>query len=652
MIRGMNLQTGGTSVKKSVVILGLLFTRFAFLTALWVLMTLQTAMGTVQTHRYSFATDANDLIGSAHGTLQGGAFITNDTVALNGSNSWVRLPSDLFTNYNAVSFEVWFTDASINTTNAQIYTFSGTNGSLIYQLYGSGSCVSNKVVQSVNLLSPAVGGTNHLVWTQDGAAQTAALYVNGALAGRNTNFTLTPAGIGSTTNDCIGGCGKATTVSNFNGSVLEFRIYQGALTPLDVALSDAFGPDQPQADPGSLQAVRVVVPAPTGPGALFRAGVFADFANITNVNISSQPDLILTSDNTNVIAIAPDQRLNTLKLGTASITAVWQGFSNTLPVTVGVPQDIALIHRYGFNELTNDWILHDSVGSAHGRVFNTGSALVNAAFTGNGELRLAGVNNGGSSQSSGYVALPQGIISGLSEVTIESWVTWTLKTGWPWQRVFDFGSNSGNNISGRGITYFFLTTEANTFVTSTDLARFTISTNDIGFESPRLNWTNIMPLNVTSFVAVTYSPIRGIAKFYLNGQLISSGVAIIPLSAIVDTNNWLGRSQYGGDSYFGGRYNEFRIYRGLLSDMDVAADFAAGPDVVGVDYVLHTYPATNSTVITWGASATNLVLESSPVLGGSSTWNPVSSTPVLQNGRYGITIQPTNSAAFFRLHAP
>ena len=246
------------------------------------------------------------------------------------------------------------------------------------------------------------------------------------------------------------------------------------------------------------------------------------------------------------------------------------------------------------------------------------------------------------------MALPGGILSSLSEVSIEAWVTWTTRSTWPWQRIFDFGTPS----SGGAGTYFFMTTEANTFVTSGDVARTTISTNGINYESPRLDWTNIMPLNVTSFVAVTYSPVRGITKFYMNGQPVSSGAATIPLSAIIDTNNWLGRSQYSGDSYFGGRYNEFRIYQGLLSDSDVAADFATGPDMVGVDYVLHNFSSSNAFTITWGLSATNLVLQSSPALGTGAAWNQVPTTPVIQNGRYHVTVPFAGDAAFFRLHTP
>ncbi|HUC85121.1 MAG TPA: LamG domain-containing protein [Candidatus Acidoferrales bacterium] len=243
------------------------------------------------------------------------------------------------------------------------------------------------------------------------------------------------------------------------------------------------------------------------------------------------------------------------------------------------------------------------------------------------------------------------MISCLSEVSIEAWVTWTANTTGPWQRIFDFGSHAENVDYFSGVTYLFFTTEAATFVTN-EVARFTISTNGILSESPRLNWTNILPLNVTSFVAVTYSPVRGITKLYVNGQLASSGTATIPLADVVDTNNWLGRSQYSADPYLAGRYNEFRIYRGLLSDEDVAADFAAGPDVVGVDYALHVFSSTNSESITWGPSATNLVLVTSSTVGPGAVWRPVPIAPTLQNGRYRVAVPLTFSSAFYRLQTP
>jgi hypothetical protein len=609
-------------------------------------------MPAVLTHRYSFDADASDSVGGADGVLQGNAVITNGALVLDGTNSSVQIPNNLFNNYSSIGFEVWYADASINNSSAQVYSFAGRYGNMFYQLSGSGGIAinGNSVPVTSNLSSPAVGGTNHIIWSMDTASQTAALYVNGVLAAQNATFTLTPMSIGSATNDCIGANAQTNSILNFHGSILEFRIYNGALTPLDAAVLDAFGPDQPESIPGTLQDVRVVVPSPTGPGALFRASVFADFSGVTNVNISTQPDLVLTSDNTNVIAFAPDQRLQTVALGAANITATWQGFSNMVQMTVGVPQDIALVHRYGFNEQTNDWIVHDSVGGANGRLFNTGTITSpNAAFTGKGEMKLKGAQE---NSASGYAALPQGIISSLSEVSVEAWVTWTLRLNpnsfYAWQRIFDFG-NIGSTLTG---TYFFMTTEANTFVTGGDVARTTITTNGLVNETPRLDWTNILSLNVTSVVAVTYSPIRGITKFYINGQPVSSGAATISLSAIIDMNNWLGRSQFSSDPYFGGRYNEFRIYSGLLSDSDVAADFAAGPDAVGVDYVLHQYPSGNGLTITWGPAAANLVLQSSPALGADAVWNQVTNVPVLQDGRYDVTVPISGNAVFFRLHTP
>jgi hypothetical protein len=619
------------------------------------LMSAFTARAAVLTHRYSFDSDASDVINGANGVLQGNAVIANGALVLDGTNSSVRLPNDLFTNYDSISFEVWYADGAVSNPNNQLYNFSGAYGGMYYCLFGQGNHFVGASSNLVSLQIPAVGGTNHLVWTQDSASQTARIYVNGTLAAQSVGFTNTPAMIGSTTNNLIGAGATNVAALNFKGSILEFRTYQGALSPLDAAVLDAFGPDQPQLNPGALQAVRVVIPSPTGPEALFRAGVFADFSGVTNVNISTQPDLVLTSDNTNVIEFAPDQRLRTTKLGVANITAAWQGFSNAVPVTVAVPQDIALVHRYGFNEQTNDWIVHDSVGGAHGQLFNTGAhGTTNGVFTGKGEMKLAGgyMRGGG---NGGYAALPPGIISCLSEVTVETWVTWTpgnvpLTYGYgAWQRIFDFGAQSG----AQGTSYLFLTPATdNVSFTTKSLLHTAITTNLNVNETPRLNWTNTLPTNVLSQVVVAYSPVRRVMKMYLNGKLFASGTATLPLSGIVDTNNFLGKSLFSNDAYFFGRFNEFRIYSGLLSDSDVAADYAAGPDTVGVDYVLHNYSSSNALTITWGPSATNLVLQSSPLLGAGAVWNQFPTAPILQNGRYAVTVPISDGAAYFRLHTP
>ncbi|MGA2556899.1 MAG: LamG-like jellyroll fold domain-containing protein, partial [Verrucomicrobiota bacterium] len=62
------------------------------------------------THRYSFNGNANDLVGTANGTLQGGAIISNNALVLDGVNSYLALPANIATNYTAITLEAWVTD--------------------------------------------------------------------------------------------------------------------------------------------------------------------------------------------------------------------------------------------------------------------------------------------------------------------------------------------------------------------------------------------------------------------------------------------------------------------------------------------------------------------------------------------------------------
>jgi len=656
--------------------LRLLFSKI-FRVVIFFLMAVQLANAdAILTHRYSFDTDATDVVGGANGSLQGNAAVTNGGVFI-GANDGVGLPENLFTNYGSITFEMWFVDLNYPYLNpgpmtprpfsaGYLYNFSGPQGGMNFAV------INNNVsagVWSQSGLSKTIpvpwitpGRTNHVVWTQDSSSNRACVYLNGTLVNQLASFTYTPHNIGATTINELGNIRPGAT-NNLYGEILEFRTYQGALSSLEVAQSDAAGPDQLESNPGGIQNLTVMNPSPIGPGAKIPAVVYADFANLTNVNISSQPGLVLLSDKTNVVAITSSNLLRTVGLGTAHVTAMYQGFSNTITVTVSVPQDVSLLHRYSFNEPTNTWVAFDSVSGANGRVFGPFTTKAGgssdpvpwAAFTGQGSLIMQtdplAFQNGGA-----YVALPPGILSSLSEVSIETWLTWTVGQASPttsartnWEMVFDFGSSSG----GQGNSYMFLTPQTDSSnKTTNNVMRSSITTNLNIAETPLLDWTNPCPANAKVLLTVTYSPVRKIAKLYLNGNLCKAGTATLPLSGIIDTNNWLGRSLFQYDPYIDATYDEFRIYNGLLSDSDVRADYAAGPDVVGVDYTLHVFPSGNSMTVTWGTSVTNLVLQSSPTLGAEAVWNDVTSTPDLRNGRYNITMPLENQAVFYRLHVP
>lgn len=626
----------------------ILFRVWIFLAA--VALPWQPALAQVLTHRYSFDADASDSIGGADGILEGDAYITNGAVVLDGQNSFVQLPNDLFTNYSSITFELWFVDSGVNSMNALLYSFAGPKGGINYFVMGQGTTYSNSggVTNRVILETPVIGGTNHLVLVQDPSSG-ASIFANGRLRVNGTALR-TPIAIGSTTNDCIGACGGSPG-SYFNGRILEFRTYQGALSSLNVAINDALGPDQILADPGALEDIRLAGPSVVGPGALFPAQIFADYANLTNVNLSQQSNVKYYSDNTNVVAVPVGTNFlkSTLTPGVANVTAVWNGFSNTLAITVAASQDVVLLHRYSFNEQTNDWVVHDSVGTANGRLYGS---VGEVGFTGMGELAM----NGFPATNGSYAAFPGGLISCLGEVSFEAWVNWNpenVALGYGsggWQRIFDIGTGQG-----QGQAYIFLTPATdNVSFTTNSVLHTAITLSDNLHETPRLNWTNFLPTNVLSHVAVTYSPVQGVMKMYLNGVPVASGTATIPLSGILDRHTWLGRSLFSVDPYYNGSFSEFRIYQGLLSDADVAADYAAGPDTVGIDYTLHCYPGTNSITISWGPSASGLILESSPALGAAAAWNPVSAQTVFQNGRYtaAIPIAPDAPAAYFRLQTP
>jgi len=72
-------------------------------------------------------------------------------------------------------------------------------------------------------------------------------------------------------------------------------------------------------------------------------------------------------------------------------------------------------------------------------------------------------------------------------------------------------------------------------------------------------------------VAVTLSGKLG--TLYVDGVPAGShdGIWMTPYQMGHTTRTWLGRSQYGGDQFFKGRMQDFRVYSGALGASDIAA---------------------------------------------------------------------------------
>jgi hypothetical protein len=241
---------------------------------------------------------------------------------------------------------------------------------------------------------------------------------------------------------------------------------------------------------------------------------------------------------------------------------------------------------------------------------------------------------------SGYVDLPNDLISPLVNVTYETWATWQGSGNW--QRIFDFGtSNAGeDNSNGEG-GYMFLNAQP---------WRFAV--RDIPSNGEPLNLNNgTMPTATEYHMVVAYNFTANTSQMYTNGVLAVSGTAPVQVNSINYVNNWLGRSQWG-DPMYAGSINEFRIYEGALTAAQVAADYAAGPDALPVltPPSLAVGRSGGNLVISWPVSGSSgYALQAVGTLSPVTTWTNVTASPVVVGPNYEVTVPPTGGQLYFKL---
>jgi hypothetical protein len=159
------------------------------------------------------------------------------------------------------------------------------------------------------------------------------------------------------------------------------------------------------------------------------------------------------------------------------------------------------------------------------------------------------------SQPNQYVAMPTGILGGLTDATVAGWVNWN--GGQTWSRVFDFGTGTGVNM--------FLTPDAGGAANG---LRFAITTGGAGGEQ-QVTSPQVLPTG-WQHVAVTLA--GDTATIWLNGEPLASedGVTLDPAELGDTDQNWIGRSQYA-DPLFAGATDEFQIYDRALTQAELAS---------------------------------------------------------------------------------
>jgi hypothetical protein len=216
----------------------------------------------------------------------------------------------------------------------------------------------------------------------------------------------------------------------------------------------------------------------------------------------------------------------------------------------------ALAHRYSFDAAGASAV--DTAASAHGTVENT-------------EIQTPGVVQLAGADSEQYVDLPNGILSALTNATLEVWLVW--HGGDDWQRVFDFGSSdAGEELQGVGTSYLFLTPAS-----SLGTLRVAWSVNGTGQET--LVETAIpLPSEASTHLAVVVDDDNDLLSLYVDGTLQGSAAFADQLATLNDVNNWLGRSQFAADAALAATLDEVRIYRAALTADQLAASYQGGAD--------------------------------------------------------------------------
>jgi fibronectin type 3 domain-containing protein len=453
-------------------------------------------------------------------------------------------------------------------------------------------------IVSGNGVALTAGAWTHVAVTRSGT--TVSLYVNGTLAGSGS-IALNPADLGATTQNYLG-------KSQFNDPYLDaalddFRLYSQAMSPAEIsslAHPAAGAPIQLAAVPGDAGATLSWLPNATTTYTVKRSttsgGPYTTVADgLTSLTYT---DSGLTNGVTYYYVVS----------GTGT-----QGPGPDSAEVAVVPSNLRLHLR--FDESSGS-VAADSSGSGRN------ATLVNAPTFAAGKLDNGLTLAAASAQ---YATLPSGVVSGLTDFTVSTWVK--VNAFATWQRIFDFGTSQTN--------YMFLTTQYTPTAPNASKLRFGIRTPTVAEQT--VSGTGVaLSAGVWNHVAVIRSGTT--VSIYVNGSLAGSGtIALSPADLGVTTQNYLGKSQFN-DPYLDAAVDDFRLYSQALSASEIA--LYASP--LAAPQNLAATPGPLSLDLNWNAvpNATRYTVKYSTTSGGpyATLASGLSATSQLHSGLgYGTT---------------
>ena len=587
-------------------------------------------------HRYSFDNNANDSVGSAHGTIidpnaidprvsfaDGQMLLDNYDLSANPADAnliaYVELPAGIISSMeNYMTLEIWLTPHRDNdwtpifgfghTYNEDPFTqgFNGGQVGILGQLNRGGNSRPsfNRIMISgqeriINSDNATIAVEEPFMYTitWDGNTNTMRLYVNG-VEQSSANIDMQLADI----EDTMCWLGVAFWPDSvLNASFDELRIYDTALPSYYINAHYIAGPDEtvvelkPKVEAPADLAVNPTLRNDDVDTAVMVAAVSDKPAGstVTAVTWYMDPDPAVSGDET---ALTPGAKYGISFTDTDTTLEIYNvdagdGAYYYAEVTIstgasdaGGPGKLTvstgLVHRYSFvSDAT------DSIGTAHGTIVDPNEHI---SFSG-GQMVMDNPNINANIANAtagliGYVDFPDGMVSSLHDyMTIEIWLT-PHRTN-DWTPIFAFGRTGNDDPFTQGFNGCQTGIYAQLNQGGNDRPA---SKGYNGSGNIELNSGVTIAADEAIMYAVTWNGNTGTMSLYLNGELQDSTGTNMQLADIDDTMNWLGLP-YWPDSVLNASIDELRIYDWALDAPWIMEHYVVGPDQATVNPCLE-YP--------------------------------------------------------------
>ena len=615
-------------------------------------------------HRYRFVSDASDSVGGPtwNGTVvapNGGTAATiNNGLTLPGGggpgfSGYVTLPGGILTNTSSVTLEAWVTQNNGNTW-AQLWNFGNSqpqnmgliplpgrdNGNLEYGIQPNGG-----EVDCISSIHFPTNSEQYVSAVVNSSTLQGYLYDNGSLLASVTypNRTYIPGSIGGatgTTNNVLGQ--DPYPDPQFQGTLYELRIWNGALSPVYEAVSAAAGPGVVATNLVPLL-LNVTVTNTSMIGAQTQqAMVVGNFVDASGVDVTAGATNWVSSNPT-VLTVNSSGLITAQSGGTATVSATVDGVTatsatitvaNTSPTFTQKPANVTAVvgDTVTFSAqalgggLNYQWSF--GVSPINGATNNT-LTLTNIGLAGAGTYNVLVSNNLGSTNASATLTVYQAILehrysfvsdasdsvggpawngtvvapNGGTAATINNGLTLPGGGGGGFSGYVSLPHGILTNTGSLTVECWATQNTANEWATIWDFANdgshnFELcpdpGRNLVGATvalTPHGNEIDVQtgsafPSGSEQYVAYTFNAGTLTGNLYTNGTLAAAqgypDATYIPGTiggASGTAQNWLGNDTYG-DTQFQGTVYEFRIWDGAVSPLYQAISAVAGPGVV------------------------------------------------------------------------